>query len=71
MARRVFALILALLALGSAYLFYTRYWHYRDCIAASLSSCITPEGDTLTGGGMFWALFAVLFAITAIVAARR
>lgn len=61
----------AVLATGSAWLFLTRYWLYRDCINAALSSCMTPDGDTLTAGGMFWGGFAVLFALVALVSARR
>ena len=43
-------------ALVFAWLFYIRYWQWRECIAESLSSCVTPDGDNLTSGGMFWAL---------------
>ena len=43
------------------YLFYVRYWKWRDCIEAAASSCITPEGDILIGGGAFWIVPAVVF----------
>jgi hypothetical protein len=43
------------------YVFYVRYWKWRDCIEAARSSCITPEGDSLIGAGAFWIVPAVLF----------
>ena len=48
------------------WLFYIRYWKWRDCIAEALSSCITPEGDNLTSGGMLWGLFAFVLAAAAL-----
>jgi hypothetical protein len=51
-----------------AWLFYERYWKWRDCIDEALSSCITPDGDNLTGGGMFWSVFSVLFGLLALYA---
>ena len=47
------------------WLFYVRYWKWRECIAEALSSCITPDGTNLIEGGRFWALPAVIFAIAA------
>ena len=48
----------AVAALGFAaffgWLFYERYWEWRECIASSLSSCITPDGENLTEGGVMW-----------------
>lgn len=70
--RWIFPGFFAVLAAGSAYLFVTRYWLYRECIAAALSSCITPEGDNLTSGGMIWGGFALLFlAITLLSASGQ
>lgn len=43
------------------WLFYERYWRWRDCIEAAASSCITPDGANLTSGGMIWGFFAVIF----------
>ncbi len=43
------------------YLFYVRYWKWRDCIEAANSSCTTPDGDILIGGGAFWIVPAVMF----------
>ncbi|MEG3859487.1 hypothetical protein [Microcoleus sp. herbarium12] len=43
------------------YLFYVRYWKWRDCIEAANSSCTTPDGDVLIGGGAFWIVPAVVF----------
>lgn len=63
--RMVFPGILSLLALFFAWLFYERYWKWRHCIAAVETSCLTPDGDNLTGGGMAWGLFAFLFAAAA------
>lgn len=54
------------------WLFYARYWKYRDCIAAAKSSCVTPEGENLITMGAFWIVPAVLFAIfSAVVAIRK
>jgi hypothetical protein len=50
----------------SGWLFYFRYWKWRDCIREALSSCITPGGDNLTSGGMVWGLFALAFAAAAL-----
>lgn len=69
--RWIFPAFFALLAAGSAWLFYQRYWLYRDCIDAALSSCLTPEGDNLTSGGMFWGGFALVFALVSLATARR
>ena len=65
--RLLFPAILALFALFFAWLYYERYWKWRDCIDAAESSCVLPNGDNLTGGGMVWGLFAILFALTAFV----
>jgi hypothetical protein len=69
-------LVVGLLQLGAGlfflWLFYERYWRWRDCIAAALSSCVTPDGESLTEGGMLWSPFAVAFvAAGAIRLARR
>jgi hypothetical protein len=55
-----------ILAAGFGWLFYVRYWKWRDCIAAALSSCVTPEGDNLISGGMIWGLPALLFLAAAL-----
>ena len=65
--RMIFPGLFALLALFFGWLFYIRYWKYRDCIEAAKSSCVLPDGDNLTNGGAFWGLFATLFAIGALV----
>jgi hypothetical protein len=49
-----------------AWLFYERYWKWRDCIDTSASSCVTPDGGNLTAGGMFWAIFAAAFLALAL-----
>jgi hypothetical protein len=51
--------------------FYVRYWKWRKCIAESLSSCVTPEGDNLISGGAFWIVPAVLLAILGSIAMAR
>ena len=56
------AVIHFLISAFFAYLFYIRYWKYRDCIAAARSSCITPEGVSLIEGGSFWIVPASIFA---------
>lgn len=60
-------------ALGSAfwYAFYVRYWAWRDGIAQASSSCVTPEGDSLIAGGVFWSAPAVLFTLAAARRAAR
>ena len=61
----------AIFAAGFGWLFYVRYWKWRDCIAAALSSCLTPDGDNLTTGGMIWGLVAMAFAAAALHSALR
>lgn len=65
--RMIFPGLFALLTLFFAWLWYERYWKWRDCIEAAESSCVLPDGDSLTGGGMAWGLFAVLFALAGVV----
>jgi len=66
--RLIFPGIFSLLALFFAWLYYLRYWKWRGCIEAAESSCVLPDGDNLTGGGMAWGLFAIVCAIVALVA---
>jgi hypothetical protein len=54
------------LAIFFSYVFYIRYWKYRDCIEQAISSCITPEGGNLTQGGAMWSVFAVSFLLAAL-----
>ena len=49
------------------YLFYVRYWKWRECIEAASSSCITPDGDILIGGGAVWIVPAIVFLLVSIV----
>lgn len=63
--RSIPALLCGLLAGVFAQPFYERYWKWRDCIREAVSSCVTPEGDTLIGGGAMWSVFAGLFLILA------
>lgn len=65
---RVRAIVLGLIALLFGLLFYTRYWIWRDCIAASQSSCATPDGGNVTAGGMVWGVIALGFLAGAIIA---
>lgn len=53
------------------YIFYIRFWKWRDCIDEALSSCVTPEGDNLTQGGMFWALPAIAFLFAGLRRLRQ
>lgn len=62
----VFAAVYLALAGMFAWLFYVRYWKWRDCIAEAMSSCITPEGDNLIEGGQMWLLFSLGFAVASI-----
>jgi hypothetical protein len=69
---RFFPSLLSLLvSSGFGWLFITRYWFYRDCIDAATSSCITPEGDNLTGGGAMWLVPALIFLIVAALVRPR
>jgi hypothetical protein len=70
-ARRTRIAAYTIFAAGFGWLFYARYWKWRDCIDAALSSCRTPDGDNLTTGGMFWGLIAVVSALAAIRSALR
>lgn len=38
------------------WLFYVRFWKWRDCIEEAASSCVTPDGDNLIGAGALWAV---------------
>jgi hypothetical protein len=60
------ALLLATLSGFFAWLFYERYWNWRDCIRAAVSSCVTPEGDNLLPAGAMWSIPAGLFLILAV-----
>lgn len=64
--RLIFPGLFSLFTALFAGLFYIRYWKHRDCIEAAQSSCVLPDGDTLTNGGVVWGLFAVLFALAAL-----
>ncbi|RXT29402.1 hypothetical protein B5P46_05155 [Rhizobium leguminosarum] len=64
-------LVLTFLSIFFGWLFYERYWKFRDCISQALSSCLTPEGDNLTQGGFQWGIFAGLFLLLAVIFAWR
>lgn len=65
---RIKAIIFVLFASFFGYVFYTRYWIWRDCIAASQSSCVTPDGSNVTDGGMVWGVIALAFLAAAVIA---
>lgn len=65
---RIRAVLFALTACFFGYVFYMRYWLWRDCIAASQSSCLTPDGSNVTDGGMVWGVIALGFAAAAFIA---
>ena len=65
---RIRAIVFALAAGFFGYVFYTRYWIWRDCIAASQSSCLKPDGSNVTDGGMVWGVIALGFAAAALIA---
>lgn len=67
----VSVLTLALLSIVFGWLFYERYWKFRDCISQALSSCLTPDGDNLTQGASLWAGLAGLFFLLAVISAWR
>lgn len=64
--------IAALLLAGFfLWLFHQRYWAWRDCIAEAASSCVTPDGDNLTAGGMVWIVPAAIFGLLAMLRILR
>ncbi|AIC25674.1 hypothetical protein IE4771_CH00513 [Rhizobium etli bv. mimosae str. IE4771] len=67
----VSVLVSALLSIFFGWLFYERYWRFRDCISQALSSCLTPDGGNLTQGGALWGGFAGLFLLLAMISAWR
>lgn len=44
------------------WLFYERYYKYKECIETAASSCLTTQGDNLTSGGMIWAVPALILS---------
>ena len=65
---RIRAIFLGFAAGFFGFVFYTRYWIWRDCIAASQSSCMTPDGSNVTDGGMVWGVIALGFLAAALIA---
>jgi hypothetical protein len=55
----------------AAWLFYARYWKWRECIREAASSFITPDGQNLTSGGLIWGLIAAALAAAALRLALR
>ncbi|MBR0554869.1 hypothetical protein J5J10_04175 [Ciceribacter sp. L1K23] len=62
------AIVLVFAAGLFAAIFHARYWMWRDCIAASQSSCVTPDGNNVTDGGMVWGMIALCFLAAALIA---
>ena len=71
MRRSFVALVLLAVGLVFGWLFFDRYWFWRDCIAASQSSCVTPDGANLTAGGAFWSVFSLGFLLAAAIVFMR
>ncbi|MFN4208380.1 MAG: hypothetical protein ACK4HG_18445 [Agrobacterium albertimagni] len=65
---RIKAIVFTLAAGLFGYVFYMRYWIWRDYIAASQSSCVTPDGSNVTDGGMVWGVIALAFLAAAVIA---
>lgn len=65
---RIRAIVLGLAACLFGFVFYERYWIWRDCIAASQSSCVTPDGSNVTEGGLVWGVIALGFLAAALIA---
>jgi hypothetical protein len=63
--------LLLVLAGAFGWLFYERYWKWRECIREALSSCLTPDGDNLTAGGMLRGVIAAILAVAALRSALR
>jgi hypothetical protein len=70
---RLKALVFLVIAGLFGFIFFQRYWIWRDCIAVSQSSCVTPDGSNITGGAMVWGVIALGFLGAAFIAqfARR
>ncbi|MFN3364488.1 hypothetical protein ACQKP1_13860 [Allorhizobium sp. NPDC080224] len=64
---RIRAIVLALAAGLFGFVFYTRYWIWRDCIAVAQSSCVTSDGSNVTDGGMVWGMIALGFLAAAFI----
>lgn len=65
----VFACVAALAAL-LWWAYYERYHTHADCIdELTNSSCITPDGNNVTSGGILWGVLAlpVTFAAAALL----
>lgn len=60
--------VFALVACFFGYVFYIRYWIWRDCIAVSQSSCVTADGSNVTDGGMVWGVIALGLLAAALIA---
>jgi hypothetical protein len=65
-ARRLLAGVYLALSGLFGWLFYVRYWKWRDCIHEALSSCVTPDGESLIAGGMLWGALAAVLAAAAL-----
>ncbi|EKF60083.1 hypothetical protein QWE_08311 [Agrobacterium albertimagni AOL15] len=65
---RIKAIVFTLASGLFGYVFYMRYWIWRDCIAASQSSCVTSDGSNGTDGGMVWGVIALGFLAAAVIA---
>ena len=61
------SLLMLVVAGGFGWLFLTRYWLERDCIAAAASSCIGADGSNLIEGGAIWIVPALVFAVLALL----
>jgi hypothetical protein len=64
--RQLAAGVCLALATLLGWLFYERYWKWRDCILEAASSCVTPDGQNLIAGGMLWGLLAAVLAAAAL-----
>ncbi|RKE84121.1 hypothetical protein [Rhizobium sp. AG855] len=65
---RIKAIVFGLAASLFGYVFYMRYWIWRDCIAAAQSSCVTSDGSNVTEGGMVWGVVAIGLLAASIIA---
>lgn len=55
-----------LLSASFTYLYYIRYYKWRDCFGAELRCYDPVHQQVLTTGGMIWAVPAVLFALVGL-----
>lgn len=73
MIRTLIGLVFAALASFFGFLFYDRYWRWRDCFN-ELGRCFDPESQDVfleQAGGIYGSIALVCFAVTLALFLRR